>query len=77
MKVGLQCQTPTLMHCVPCRDADCTIFIMVFGMTRSGDELTTYCMRGGHANSPGAVGWNLVLSDKVFFSVVSGSLGVA
>ena len=65
------------MHCVPCRDADCTTFIMVFGMTRSEDELTTYCVRGGHANSRGAVGWNLVLSDKVLFSIVSGSPEVA
>ena len=24
-------------------------FMMVFGMTRPGDELTTYCVRGGHA----------------------------
>ena len=40
-------------------------------------RLTTYCVRGRHANSPGAVGWNLVLSDKVFYSVVSGSPGVA
>ena len=58
------------MHCVPCRYADCTIFIMVYGMTRSGDELTTYCMRGRHADSPGAVGWNLVLSDKDIFSLL-------
>ena len=30
--------------------AVCTIFMMVFGMTRSGGELTTYRARGGHAN---------------------------
>ena len=45
-------------------------------MTRSGGELTTYRVRGGHANSLGDVGWNLVLLDS-FFSVVSGSPGVA
>ena len=30
--------------------AVCAIFMMVFGMTRPGSELTTYRMRGGHAN---------------------------
>ena len=44
--VGLHCQTP---HCVPCREAVCTIFMMFFGMTRPGGELTTYRTRGGHA----------------------------
>ena len=48
--VGLHCQTPTLAHCVPCREAVYTIFMMVFGMTRPGGELTTYRVRGGHAN---------------------------
>ena len=48
--VGLHCQTPTLAHCVPCREAVCTIFMMVFGMSRLGGELTTYRRRGGHAN---------------------------
>ena len=47
--VGLHYQTPTLTHCVPCREAVCTIFMMVFGMTRPGGELTTYRVRGGHA----------------------------
>ena len=36
--------------CVPSREAVCTIFMMVFGMTRPGREPTTYRMRGGHAN---------------------------
>ena len=27
---------------VSCREAVCTIFMMVFGMTRPGGELTTY-----------------------------------
>ena len=30
--------------------AVCTIFMMVFGMTRPGGELTTYRVRGGYAN---------------------------
>ena len=37
--------TPTLTHCVPGREAVCTIFTMVFGMTRPGGELTTYRVR--------------------------------
>ena len=28
--------------CVPSREAVCTIFMMVFGVTRPGGELTTY-----------------------------------
>ena len=40
--------TPTLTHCVPCREAVCTIFMMVFGMTGPRGELTTYRARGGH-----------------------------
>ena len=47
--VGLHCQTPTLTHACLCREAVCTIFMMVFGMTRPGGELTTYCARGGRA----------------------------
>ena len=47
--VGLHCQTPTLTHCVPCREAVCTIFMTVFGMTWPRGELTTYRVRGGHA----------------------------
>ena len=46
-------------------------------MTRLGNELSTYRVRGGHANSLGAVGWNLVLLDKVFsllFLVAQGLL---
>ena len=50
ISVCVYCLTPTLTHCVPCREAVCTIFIMVFGMTRSAGELTTYRVRGGHAN---------------------------
>ena len=46
----LHCQTPTLTYCVPCREAVCTIFMMVFGMTGLGGELTTYRARGGHIN---------------------------
>ena len=34
---------------MPCREVVCTIFMMVFGMTRPRGELTTYCARGGHA----------------------------
>ena len=37
-----------LMHCVPCREADCTMFMMVFGITRPRGELTTYRARGGY-----------------------------
>ena len=40
----------TLMHCVPYGEAVCTIFMLVFGMIRLGGELTTYRVRGGHAN---------------------------
>ena len=36
--------------CVQCREAVCTIFMMVFGMTLPGQEPTTYRVRGGHAN---------------------------
>ena len=32
-----------------CREAVCTISMMVFGMTRPRGELTTYRARGGHA----------------------------
>ena len=48
--VGLHCQTSTLTHACLCREAVCTIFMMVFGMTRPGGELTTYRARGRHAN---------------------------
>ena len=34
---------------MPCREAVCTIFMMVFGMTRPRGKLTTYRARGGHA----------------------------
>ena len=34
---------------MPCREAVCTIFMMVFGMTRQRGELTTYRARGRHA----------------------------
>ena len=47
---GLLDSRAALMHCVPCRGAVCSIFMMVFGMTRPGGELRTYCVRGGHAN---------------------------
>ena len=40
----------TLTHCVPCREAVCTIFMMVFGMTRAEGNLKTYRVRSGHAN---------------------------
>ena len=36
--------------CMPSREAVCTIFIMVFGMTRLGCEPATYRMRCGHIN---------------------------
>ena len=39
-----------LITCVPCREAVCTICMMVFGMTRQGCEPTTYRMKGGHGN---------------------------
>ena len=35
---------------VTSREAICTIYIMVFGMTQPGHEPMTYHMRGGHAN---------------------------
>ena len=35
--------------CVPSREAVCTIFMMVFGMTRAGRQPTTYRVTGGHA----------------------------
>ena len=34
---------------MPCSEAVCTIFMMVFGMTRPRGELTTFRARGGHA----------------------------
>ena len=37
--------------CVPCRETACTIFMMVFGMTRPGREPTTYSIRVGHATT--------------------------
>ena len=36
--------------CVHCKEAVCTIFMMVFGMTLPGCKSTTYHVRGGHAN---------------------------
>ena len=48
--VRLHCQTPTRTHCVPCREAVCTIFMMVFGMTQPEHKPATYCIRGRHAN---------------------------
>ena len=44
------CHLAHIFNCVPCREAVCTIFMMVFGMTRPGREPTTYLVRGGHAN---------------------------
>ena len=41
----------TLTHARLCREAVCTIFMMVFGMTRARGELTTYRARGGHATN--------------------------
>ena len=39
------------MLCPPSRGAtDCIIFMIVFGMTQPGRKLTTFRMRGGHAN---------------------------
>ena len=35
--------------CVHCREAVCTIFMMVLGMTRPGREPTTCRVRSGHA----------------------------
>ena len=35
-----------------CREAVCTIFKMVFGMTRPGSKPTPYRVRGGHALIP-------------------------
>ena len=37
-------------ECAPSREAVCTIFMMVFHMTRPGREPATYRMRGGHAS---------------------------
>ena len=39
-----------LTHCLPNREAVCTIFMMVFGMTWPGGKLTTYPVRGWHTN---------------------------
>ena len=36
--------------CMPSRKAVCTRFMLVFGITQSGCEPTTYHMRGRHAN---------------------------
>ena len=36
--------------CLPSREAVCTNFMVVFGMTRPGPEPATHCIRGGHAN---------------------------
>ena len=38
--------------CVPSREAVCTIFMMVFGMTRPGLEPMTYRVIGGQATKP-------------------------
>ena len=35
--------------CMSCKEAVCTIFVMVLDVTRPGREPATYCMRGGHA----------------------------
>ena len=40
---------PNALRAMPCQ-AVCTIFMMVFGMTRPGREPTTYHVKGGHAN---------------------------
>ena len=42
-----------LNACMQCREEVCTIFIMVFGMTWPELELTSYRVRGGHANHIG------------------------
>ena len=39
-----------LNACMPCREAVCNIFMMVFGMTRLGREPMNYRIRGRHAN---------------------------
>ena len=36
--------------CMPSREAFCTIFIKVFGVTRPVREPTTYCMSGEHTD---------------------------
>ena len=36
--------------CMPIREAVCTIFMMVFGMTRPGGEPMIYRARGRHAS---------------------------
>ena len=53
---------------MPCREAVCTIFIiMVFGMTRLGHEPATYRMRGGQANHKPSRGGSrtLILSQAI------------
>ena len=42
-------QLHTLPDLLDSWEAVCTIFMMVFGMTRPRGELTTYRARGGHA----------------------------
>ena len=50
------------MHAYLCREAVCTIFMMVFGMTRPRGELTTYRARGGQATD-----WaNPTRSNQIF-----------
>ena len=46
----LHCKTPTLRHAYLYREAVCTIFMMVLGMTWLGREYATYRMRGGYTS---------------------------
>ena len=55
--VRLHCQTPILMPA-------CTIFIIVFGVTRQGSEPTTYCIRGRNANH------KATLMRYIFYNVI-------
>ena len=43
---------------MPSREAICTIFMMVFGMTWPGREPATYFMRGIHANHQAIPTWS-------------------
>ena len=61
-QVALPKSHPTA--CMQSREAVCTIFMMVFGMTRPGNEPTTYCIGGGHA-------YHHRLECKVYISITN------
>ena len=58
---------------VPSRETVCTIFMMVFGMTRLGCEPTTYCMRW-HANHLATPMRSTSRTFKLFTNLISVTL---